>query len=111
MSWKGHWAVALTPAKGGHRAGRVGRRNAAITPRYAPVSLRSLRVSCPRRMSVLVLRRRSTGVPRNCSPPVSTCCGLDRKSTRLNSSHVSISYAVFCLYKDKDEELMLNHGL
>src|SRR5437868_11843108 len=23
----------------------------------------------------------------------------DRKSTRLNSSHVSISYAVFCLYK------------
>src|SRR5207249_4233703 len=37
-----------------------------------------------------------------------TCCaglyavavtGLDRKSTRLNSSHVSISYAVFCLKK------------
>src|SRR5699024_12747702 len=25
--------------------------------------------------------------------------GLDRKSTRLNSSHVSISYAVFCLKK------------
>src|SRR5699024_7456039 len=24
---------------------------------------------------------------------------LDRKSTRLNSSHVSISYAVFCLKK------------
>src|SRR5699024_11886171 len=24
---------------------------------------------------------------------------LDRKSTRLNSSHVSISYAVFCLQK------------
>src|SRR5690625_6971823 len=23
--------------------------------------------------------------------------GLDRKSTRLNSSHVAISYAVFCL--------------
>src|SRR5437868_8975968 len=27
--------------------------------------------------------------------------GLDRKSTRLNSSHVSISYAVFCLKKKK----------
>src|SRR5699024_8809847 len=26
---------------------------------------------------------------------------LDRKSTRLNSSHVSISYAVFCLNKKK----------
>src|SRR5699024_11866024 len=27
------------------------------------------------------------------------CILLDRKSTRLNSSHVSISYAVFCLKK------------
>src|SRR5690606_41670118 len=29
------------------------------------------------------------------------CSGLDRKSTRLNSSHVKISYAVFCLKKKK----------
>src|SRR5699024_11397454 len=28
-------------------------------------------------------------------------CRRDRKSTRLNSSHVSISYAVFCLKKKK----------
>src|SRR5690625_6088982 len=28
----------------------------------------------------------------------------DRKSTRLNSSHVAISYAVFCLKKKKPEE-------
>src|SRR6266508_4389067 len=28
---------------------------------------------------------------------------LDRKSTRLNSSHVAISYAVFCLKKKKTE--------
>src|SRR3989442_2115796 len=28
---------------------------------------------------------------------------LDRKSTRLNSSHVRISYAVFCLKKKKQE--------
>src|SRR5690625_3641918 len=27
---------------------------------------------------------------------------LDRKSTRLNSSHVAISYAVFCLKKEKN---------
>src|SRR3989442_2388629 len=36
----------------------------------------------------------------------------DRKSTRLNSSHVRISYAVFCLKKKKDEEYlphMLTH--
>src|SRR6202041_2103751 len=29
---------------------------------------------------------------------------LDRKSTRLNSSHVEISYAVFCLKKKKEKE-------
>src|SRR5690625_5719902 len=30
--------------------------------------------------------------------------GLDRKSTRLNSSHVAISYAVFCLKKKKKKK-------
>src|SRR3712207_7181339 len=29
------------------------------------------------------------------------CCLPDRKSTRLNSSHANISYAVFCLKKKK----------
>src|SRR3989442_9862442 len=29
--------------------------------------------------------------------------GIDRKSTRLNSSHVRISYAVFCLKKKKHD--------
>src|SRR2546430_17279373 len=31
---------------------------------------------------------------------------LDRKSTRLNSSHSQISYAVFCLKKKKNQVLM-----
>src|SRR5438445_4322773 len=31
----------------------------------------------------------------------------DRKSTRLNSSHANISYAVFCLKKKKNTELSL----
>src|SRR5258707_1637311 len=30
---------------------------------------------------------------------------LDRKSTRLNSSHANISYAVFCLKKKNDESV------
>src|SRR5437588_5040541 len=37
---------------------------------------------------------------------VALCCELavsDRKSTRLNSSHTVISYAVFCLKKKKYE--------
>src|SRR5438309_5612110 len=33
------------------------------------------------------------------TPPVDTAAKKDRKSTRLNSSHSSISYAVFCLKK------------
>src|SRR5690606_41981343 len=45
------------------------------------------------------------------TPPIAVACfaaatiaganpmGIDRKSTRLNSSHVKISYAVFCLKK------------
>src|SRR5690554_138663 len=32
---------------------------------------------------------------------------LDRKSTRLNSSHVRISYAVFCLKKKKNQQTTL----
>src|SRR5207249_10260805 len=50
---------------------------------------------------------------RSCVTPISAAEGkkvttiegigaeIDRKSTRLNSSHVSISYAVFCLKKKK----------
>src|SRR3712207_7578585 len=30
---------------------------------------------------------------------------IDRKSTRLNSSHANISYAVFCLKKKKTSEI------
>src|SRR6266511_2618887 len=30
---------------------------------------------------------------------------IDRKSTRLNSSHVKISYAVFCLKKKKKKKI------
>src|SRR5690625_7058323 len=33
--------------------------------------------------------------------------GRDRKSTRLNSSHVAISYAVFCLKKKKLKENLI----
>src|SRR5437868_12552200 len=35
------------------------------------------------------------------APRMTTTPDRDRKSTRLNSSHVSISYAVFCLKKKK----------
>src|SRR3712207_8604204 len=34
---------------------------------------------------------------------------IDRKSTRLNSSHANISYAVFCLKKKKTYEIYQRH--
>src|SRR5256885_8142112 len=43
-------------------------------------------------------RRRREGHPRGRRP---ARLRLDRKSTRLNSSHLVISYAVFCLKKKK----------
>src|SRR2546427_6933494 len=33
--------------------------------------------------------------------------GIDRKSTRLNSSHSQISYAVFCLKKKKTKNITI----
>src|SRR2546422_4548351 len=36
-----------------------------------------------------------------------TLTGIDRKSTRLNSSHGYISYAVFCLKKKKNLNLRI----
>src|SRR5207245_11378001 len=55
--------------------------------------------------------RSSRSTPPPCGPPrtlppapprASSDC-IDRKSTRLNSSHGSISYAVFCLKKKKNK--------
>src|SRR5256885_6995680 len=42
---------------------------------------------------------RGTGVPST----------VDRKSTRLNSSHLVISYAVFCLKKKKNRSALRTH--
>src|SRR6267142_5354541 len=49
-------------------------------------------------------------MPFECSARPRCACIVtpDRKSTRLNSSHMSISYAVFCLKKKKKS--ILTHG-
>src|SRR5688572_31277192 len=45
--------------------------------------------------------------------PYTSACGtchlVDRKSTRLNSSHSQISYAVFCLKKKKKKNIRRKH--
>src|SRR5207253_8291666 len=43
----------------------------------------------------------SRNIRSGCAPAKRLLCE-DRKSTRLNSSHVAISYAVFCLKKKKE---------
>src|SRR5437773_9459825 len=37
-------------------------------------------------------------------PSIPLATSKDRKSTRLNSSHITISYAVFCLKKKKQQQ-------
>src|SRR5690606_41306322 len=85
-----------------------------------PISSRVSAIQCPRYRSTKVSRqaqwrtepcsveksRRSSErsadfkrppFPRRGCPGLRLILRLDRKSTRLNSSHVKISYAVFCL--------------
>src|SRR5947209_9732897 len=48
------------------------------------------------------VRRQAAGIaPRGAARGVRRARDRDRKSTRLNSSHANISYAVFCLKKKK----------
>src|SRR5437773_9747141 len=52
----------------------------------------------PQRVAVAEVRADRLGQERNGDDDV---LEADRKSTRLNSSHITISYAVFCLKKKK----------
>src|SRR5437667_5787573 len=46
--------------------------------------------------------------PKTIFDNVATSRRRDRKSTRLNSSHITISYAVFCLKKKKKSSYNMN---
>src|SRR3712207_7209394 len=52
---------------------------------------------------------RSTSNPAVTRVPTSALSAGDRKSTRLNSSHANISYAVFCL-KKKHSRSQINNS-
>src|SRR6266581_3018117 len=54
--------------------------------------------------------RHATIPPLPTSAVASSLTGRDRKSTRLNSSHPSISYAVFCLKKKNDNAVRSNEA-
>src|SRR5690606_21632128 len=95
---------------------RVDTRTKSLTKRLRPgdiavidhldvdrVSAEAL-VAC-RPAAVLNAARSTSGRYPNLGPDILVeerdALGEDRKSTRLNSSHVKISYAVFCLKKKK----------
>src|ERR1039458_10461985 len=50
----------------------------------------------------LIQNRRGLLIEDNGGSAIEDRRGLDRKSTRLNSSHLGISYAVFCLKKKQN---------
>src|SRR5207249_10592490 len=70
-------------------------------------------------LGLVMLVARASVMPERLFPWISVASGLvvlavgrrasrgDRKSTRLNSSHVSISYAVFCLKKKKKNKSLV----
>src|SRR2546429_4844882 len=53
-------------------------------------------------------KKRAPNCPRplRCAPGRPALGGIDRKSTRLNSSHGYISYAVFCLKKKRKNDAL-----
>src|SRR5256885_8840452 len=62
--------------------------------------------------SVVIADVASAGIPRDgdLRPAWGLFTFTDRKSTRLNSSHLVISYAVFCLKKKKNKgEIIQKH--
>src|SRR2546430_8842327 len=80
-------AKLVITADGGWRGGHAVELKAAAD--------QALASGCKSVRRVIVLKR--TGQPISMDPSRD----LDRKSTRLNSSHSQISYAVFCLKKKK----------
>src|SRR5256885_3370759 len=68
----------------------------------------ALPISLPVRPRAPRAKRRPARDPRRVgSTPARPAPVADRKSTRLNSSHLVISYAVFCLKKKKNNLLLV----
>src|SRR5256885_6355699 len=68
-----------------------------IRGRKMPAEARSFLRSAE--VSALAQVLGSSNLPEGFGEIFAACANLDRKSTRLNSSHLVISYAVFCLKK------------
>src|SRR5690606_40352405 len=87
-----HDALPISPPTTGSVASGSPHLSVQASSRVAgpgcPTTVEPLRFGSPSRRRPLPVRHFLPGL-----------CVQDRKSTRLNSSHVKISYAVFCLKK------------
>src|SRR5437588_12871491 len=73
---------------------------------YATLFRSNARQPASHRVVVEAAHRNADGAHRfSGRRPEAVAAGLDRKSTRLNSSHTVISYAVFCLKKKKKKKI------
>src|SRR5439155_16457689 len=92
------------------RSERTHPRGGSRGPTHAPAAPPAAGAAGPR--SSIVRRGTPSPPPRRPAPRSSSALvsrrnagRRDRKSTRLNSSHVAISYAVFCLKKKKKKRI------
>src|SRR5690349_22126530 len=75
-------------------------------------SISCLALFCPNGTHDATARRKKSRLTRESWRLDAIACSFhdrpgDRKSTRLNSSHVEISYAVFCLKKKKEYSVIV----
>src|SRR5574341_122543 len=99
----------------GHEEGGSAYANAGSSLRCSPGYSRASPPQKNQRLPIVLLCELNSDFTGGCPPPPSrSLCQrvnlqlqfikfLDRKSTRLNSSHQLISYAVFCLKKKKNK--------
>src|SRR2546426_6570803 len=82
-------------------------RSLVKTELVHPASLYSVKLIVPVGLVPRVRCATSDTCPPAATEPLAVVvsAGADRKSTRLNSSHLVISYAVFCLKKKKHKNM------
>src|SRR3712207_7657478 len=77
-------------------------------PIFTPSLIRRGEASIRKRWRWTALHATGNGMSTTCTMPPDVNTSIrDRKSTRLNSSHANISYAVFCLKKKTNIHIFL----
>src|SRR5690625_6686144 len=74
-----------------------------LVPEVESLDLEALATTADSALESLARRRKPLAPGEKIDPNTASGFRRDRKSTRLNSSHVAISYAVFCLKKKKEK--------